>query len=392
MNLDELTPSLIVTHHGENPEDQFGAVVPPIYQNSLNVYPTIECYLAGGDDKHPYVYMRSANPTVRLAEEKIAALEKAEDALCFASGMAAISSATLACVRSGDHIVAVRNCYGPQYSFISGYLSRYDISVTFVAGERVEDFIEATQANTRLYYLETPTSINFRLQDLSAIAQYAKAHDIFTLVDNSWASPIYQQPIGLGIDAVVHSASKYLGGHSDIVAGVLCGSREFISRVQGQERSLLGGILHPQQAFLLTRGLRTLPLRMKNHQQSALEVAHFLENHPKVKVVNYPGLESHPQYELGRRQMTGYSGLMSFELKTEDRQQIMAFVNRLEWFQIGCSWGGHESLALTPVLNTPAEALRDTGVSAGLIRISIGHEDAAVLIDDLNCSLDQVKL
>lgn len=392
MNHESTNPSLIVTHYGENPEEQFGAVVPPIYQNSLNVYPTVDCYLNGGDEHHPYVYMRVSNPTIRLAEQKIAALEKAEDALCFASGMAAISSTTLACVKSGDHIVAVRNCYGPQYSFMSSYLARFGVTVTFVAGERVEDFVEATQDNTTLFYLESPTSINFRLQDLSAIAQFAKSKGIFTLIDNSWATPIYQQPITLGIDAVLHSASKYLGGHSDIVAGVLCGSKEFIARVQGQERAMLGGILHPQQAFLLTRGLRTLPIRMKNHQESALAVARFLEGHPKVKAVNYPGLESHPQYALGRSQMSGYSGLMSFELKTDDREQIASFVDRLEWFQIGCSWGGHESLAIPPMLNTPQEHLDEIGSSRGLIRISIGHEGAETLIADLEASLEKVRV
>jgi cystathionine beta-lyase len=390
MNKNEMTPSMIVTHYGENPEDQFGAVVPPIYQNSLNVYPNLECYLKGGDEKHPYVYMRSGNPTIRLAEEKIAALEGADDALCFASGMAAISSATLACVKSGDHIVAVRNCYGPQYGFMSNYLARFGVTVTFVAGDSVEDFVEATQKNTTLYYLESPTSFNFRLQDLSAIAQFARAKGIFTLIDNSWASPIYQNPITLGIDAVLHSASKYLGGHSDIVAGVLCGSQEFIQRVRNQERSLLGGILHPQQAFLLTRGLRTLPLRMKNHMENTLAVAQFLEQHKKVRVVHYPGLSSHPQYELGKRQMSGYSGLMSFELKRDDRQTIIDFVDRLEWFQIGCSWGGHESLALAPLLNSSPESLKAIGVSGGLIRMSIGHEGADALIADLAASLEKV--
>lgn len=391
MKYNEFDPSLIVTHYGENPEECFGAVVPPIYQNSLNVYPNVETYLNGGDDKHPYVYMRVSNPTIRLAEEKLAKLEHADDCLCFASGMAAISSATLACVKSGDHIVSVNSCYGPQHSFMENYLARFGVTVTFVAGDKPEDFFEATQENTVMYYLESPTSIYFQLQDLEAIAKFAKAHNIFTLIDNSWASPIYQNPIDFGIDAVLHSASKYLGGHSDIVAGILCGNQEFIDRVRGQERSLLGGILHPQQAFLLTRGLRTLPIRMKNHQENAMKVAQFLENHPKVRRVHYPGLESHPQHELAAKQMRGYSGLMSFELWTEDREEILAFLNRLEWFQFGCSWGGHESLALPMTINASKEQLEREGVSNSVIRISIGHEGAQTLIADLENSLEQIK-
>lgn len=387
----EFDPNLIVTHYGENPEECFGAVVPPIYQNSLNVYPTVECYLNGGDEKHPYVYMRVSNPTIRLAEEKLAKLEHADDCLCFASGMAAISSATLACVKSGDHIVAVKNCYGPQHGFMENYLSRFGVTVTFVSGESVDDFINATQDNTVMYYLESPTSIYFQLQDLEAIARFAKSRNIFTLIDNSWASPIFQQPIDFGIDAVLHSASKYLGGHSDIVAGVLCGSQQFIDRVRGQERSMLGGILHPQQAFLLTRGLRTLPIRMKNHQENAMKVARFLEDHPKVRRVHYPGLESHPQHELALKQMQGFSGLMSFELWTEDREEIIAFLNRLELFQFGCSWGGHESLALPMTINTPKDQLEREGVSNSVIRISVGHEGADNLIADLKASLDQIK-
>lgn len=391
MKYNEFDPSLIVTHYGENPEECFGAVVPPIYQNSLNVYPNVETYLNGGDDKHPYVYMRAGNPTIRLAEEKLAKLEHADDCLCFASGMAAISSATLACVKSGDHIVAVNSCYGPQHSFMENYLARFGVTVTFVPGNKVEDFVEATQDNTVMYYLESPTSIYFQLQDLEAVAKFAKSRGIFTLIDNSWSSPIYQNPIDFGIDAVLHSASKYLGGHSDIVAGILCSSQEFIDRVRGQERSLLGGILHPQQAFLLTRGLRTLPIRMKNHQENAIKVAKFLENHPKVRRVHYPGLESHPQHELALKQMKGYSGLMSFELWTEDRQEILDFLNRLEWFQYGCSWGGHESLILPMTLNASKDQLERDGVSNSVIRMSVGHEGADNLIADLENSLNQIK-
>ena len=381
-------PDLIVTHYGENPEEYFGAVVPPIYQNSLNVYPTVECYLNGGDEKHPYVYMRVSNPTIRLAEEKLAQLEHADDCLCFASGMAAISSATLACVKSGDHIVAVKNCYGPQHGFMENYLSRFGVTVTFVPGESVDDFINATQDNTVMYYLESPTSIYFQLQDLEAIAKFAKSRNIFTLIDNSWASPIFQQPIDFGIDAVLHSASKYLGGHSDIVAGVLCGSQEFIDRVRGQERSMLGGILHPQQAFLLTRGLRTLPIRMKNHQENAMKVAKFLEDHPKVRRVHYPGLESHPQHELAKRLMHDqYSGMIAFDI-VGDEAAHQKFLDALNLVTHAVSLGDIESLIVyydksSDKLPHYPEIYRE-----GFFRFSVGLENENDLIADLKQAME----
>ncbi len=386
----------MLAHHGEDRAAYHGAVVPPLFQNSLFTFESWEAIDAAFDDRaNAYIYSRGGNPTVRLAEAKIAQLAGGERALLFGSGMAAISAALMHVLEPGDHVVAVKNIYGPTNNFLNVYLRRkMHIETTFVSGEDVQEFEAALTPKTKLIYLESPSSAVFSLQDIAAVAALARANRIRTIIDNSWATPIFQKPLAMGIDLEVHSCSKYLAGHSDLVAGVIIGREKDITDIATCEYELLGGKMAPFEAWLLIRSLRTLPLRMRQHQENALRVARFLEQHKKIRRVHYPGLKSHPQYELGRKQMSGYSGLLSFELATQDVKQIKQFVNSLKLFQIGVSWGGHESLIYAPAISylkeLPPERFAETGLSAGLMRISVGLEHAEDLIEDLRQALAEM--
>ncbi len=246
-------------------------------------------------------------------------LAGAEKAQLFPSGMAAISAALLHFVNDGSHIIAVKNLYGPAANFISRYLStKFNITCSFVQGESVDDFKQAIRPNTSVIYLESPSTAVFSLQDISAVCALAKEHNIKTIIDNTWATPVFQQPIAMGVDLEIHSCSKYLGGHSDIVGGVVLGKAVDIDSIFSSEYELLGAKVAPFEAWLLLRSLRTLFMRMEQHQKNAIKVAEFLENHPKIRLVRYPGLKSFPQYQLGKKQMNGYSGLMSFQLDTDN--------------------------------------------------------------------------
>jgi cystathionine beta-lyase len=389
-------PDTLLSHHGEDRARHLGAVVPPIFQNSLFTFESWEAIDLAFDDrlKTP-IYSRATNPTVRVVEEKIAAIAGADRARLFSSGMAAISAVILHHVAAGDHVVAVKNVYGPTNNLLNRYLRpRMNLDVTFVSGERVEEFEAALRPNTRLIFLESPSSAVFSLQDLAGVAALAKRHGIATAIDNSWATPLFQKPLELGIDMEVHTCSKYLGGHSDLIAGVVLGREDDMRKLSVEEGELLGGTLPPFEAWLLLRSLRTLTVRMARHEASALAVARFLEAHPKVRRVRYPGLESHPQYELARRQMTGTSGLMGFELASDDLDAIKRFFNGLKLFLIGVSWGGHESLIYAPAISylkeLPPEQFKALGISVGDMRISVGLEHPDDLIADLEAAFSSM--
>jgi cystathionine beta-lyase/cystathionine gamma-synthase len=376
----------ICTHLGDDYSRFMGAIVPPIYQNSLFVQPTE----ANNILEQEYSYTRINNPTTEIAEKKIAALEEGEDAKCFSSGMAAISSAIMHYISKDCHVICVKNVYGPTRDFLENYLTKFGVETTFVNGEDVDEIERAIRNNTTLIYLESPSSLVFSMQDLEKVANLAKSYSIGTIIDNSYSTPLFQNPIKYGLDMVVHTASKYLGGHSDIVAGVLISRKEIIESIAYKERALFGGIMDPHQSWLLIRGLRTLPVRVKQHQENAMKVANFLEGHPKVKHIFYPGLKSHPQYELGKKQMTGYTGLMSFvpEGSSED---INKFVDNLRYFQNGCSWGGFESLVVKLGVGRTREELEKMCIPDGLVRIHVGLENVNTLIDDLNRGLSLIK-
>lgn len=383
-------------HDGEHYYDHKGAIVPPIYQNSLFAFREWDDIDKAFDNiSNDYVYSRLLNPTVSIAEEKIARLCRGEKAKMYASGMGAISAAILHCVKAGDHIVTLKNIYGPANSFINTFLKeKCNISVTYIDGTQIENFENAIQDNTTLFYLESPASLTYELQDLQAVSALAKKHHIKTVIDNTWASPIFQKPIELGIDIEVHSASKYLCGHSDVVAGVVIGKASDLDEMLTQEHALLGAKMAPFEGWLILRSLRTLHLRMRAHQELTLALATYLENHDKVRQVLYPGLPSFPQYELACRQMSGFSGLLSIELDTDDLQKIKSFVNALELFKLGVSWGGHDSLVYAPVISyikeLPPDKFAAMGIKPSLIRLSIGLEDIEDLKKDLERGFSMV--
>jgi cystathionine beta-lyase/cystathionine gamma-synthase len=372
----------ICLHVADEPERFDGAVIPPIYNNSVFVYPTFESLgEAVADETRHYVYWRGTNPTVEIAEKKLAALEKGEQCKCFSSGMAAISAVLLNSVKSGDHVLCVSNIYMSTMNVLK-YLKKFGIQHSVVYSTDSEKIGNAVLQNTKLIYLECPTDTNFRLIDLKAIAELAKSKGIRTIIDNTWATPLFQKPLTFGIDIVVHSVSKYLGGHSDIVGGAVISSKDFMKKLFKDEYLLFGGVMAPQTASQLLRGLRSLPLRMKAHQENALKVAQFLESHPRVSIVHYPALMTHPDYELGKNQLLGYSGLLSFELLEGTYNAVKTIINKLKVFQIGVSWGSFESLVMSPNYGYNEDSLKKEHVSPGLIRISVGLEDVEQLIND----------
>ena len=376
----------ILAHDSSYP---FGAVVPPIYQSSLFTFESFEEMETAFQtpDGHP-LYSRGNNPTVQVFEQKIAALERGEQARAFSSGMAAISTAVLAQCSAGSRVVCVECCYPDAFKFFTQLAPRYGIVVEFVDGRDVAA-VEKALPGASLLYLENPSSLLFRLQDLSAITALAKQHGVFTVIDNSWATPLFQRPLELGVDMVLHSASKYIGGHSDTVAGVLVGRSVDMNRINRLEYAVLGGKLSPFEAWLLLRGLRTLPLRMAAHQSGALELATRLEMHPKVARVHHVGLPSFAQSQLATR-FFGTSGLFSFELHA-DLDGIKRFINKLEYFKLGVSWGGHESLVFPAALGLLNRGQLNPfdrfGIPENLIRLNVGLEFVEDLWADLEIAL-----
>lgn len=388
MTLDFAEEKQICTHLGDEYHKFQGAVVPPIYENSLFIFQKYEDIIdAFKSERKNYIYTRGTNPTVEILEKKLAALEHGESCKCFSSGMAAISSAIIAFVKQGDHILFVNNIYGPTLRYAE-YLTKFGIEYTITAHTNMESIEKEVKQNTRIIFLESPATMTFNIVDLKLIADFAKSKGIATIIDNTWATPLFQKPLDFGIDVSVHSCSKYIGGHSDVVGGALITSKENIDRIFYNEFQLSGGNIGPFEAWLLMRGLRTLPVRMEKHQESAMKVAQFLENHKNVKKVNYPGLKSNPYYELGQKQLKGYSGLMSFELKSDEFDDVKKVINACNIFKIGVSWGGFESLIIGSNHGDNIEELKKSNISPGIIRISVGLEDVTSIIDDLDNALN----
>ena len=385
------SPEMITSHYGEEYDKYYNAIVPPIFMNSLNVFNEIDDYFnAKVHDKHTYVYGRVQNPTVRILEDKVAALEHGVAAFAFGSGMAAATTAVLSVVKTGDNIVCLRNAYGPLKNFVENYCPQHlGTTLTYVKGNEVSEFEQAITDNTSLVILESPSSVVFTLQDVEAVSQIAHAHGAKVYIDNSFCSPIFSNPLDMGADIVMHTASKYMGGHSDIIGGMLAVRDEELANAIVTNRELFGGIIGPMEAWLIIRGLRTLSVRVKAHEEVAMKVAEYLENHPKVAKVYYTGLKSHPQYDLVQKQQKGSTGLMTFEIKgsTEDAKKV---VNSLKVFKIGVSWGGFESLACMPHMRCDEEACRWLGGGQNLIRIHCGLEGTDALIADLEQALEKI--
>ena len=382
------SPEMITSHYGEEYDKYYNAIVPPIFMNSLNVFNEIDDYFnAKVHDKHTYVYGRVQNPTVRILEDKVAALEHGVAAFAFGSGMAAATTAVLSVVRTGDNIVCLRNAYGPLKNFVENYCPAHlGTTLTYVKGNDVSDFEEAITDQTSLVILESPSSVVFSLQDVEAVSKIAHEHGAKVYIDNSFCTPIFSTPLDMGADIVMHTTSKYMGGHSDVIGGVLAVRDEELANTIVANRELFGGIMGPMEAWLVLRGLRTLSVRVKAHEETAMKVAQFLENHPKVDKVYYTGLKSHPQYDLVQKQQKGSTGLMTFEIKgtTEDAKKV---VNSLKVFKIGVSWGGFESLACMPHLRCDEQMCDWLGGKQHLIRIHCGLEGTDALIADLEQAL-----
>lgn len=376
----------LVVAHDEN--HAFDAVVPPIVQTSLFTFGSYAEMVATyrGELQRP-VYSRGLNPTVRMFEEMLARLEGGEDALAFASGMAAISSTVLTFVEPGDRIVAVRHVYPDAYRFFGTHLKKFGVETTYVDG-RDEEAVAAALPGAKLLYLESPTSWVMDAHDVAALAALGRKHGAISVIDNSWASPIFQRPLTLGVDLVVHSASKYIGGHSDVVAGVVTGPKRLVDRLRSETLPYLGGKLAPFEAWLLIRGLRTLPVRMRAHEASALAIAKRLQVHEAVASVNHPGLANALPPGL-----SGTSGLFSFVFR--DGVDIASFCDRLDLFKLGVSWGGHESLVVPGevVLQQKSQpnSAQAFGINPRSVRLHVGLEGTEALWRDLEAAIGAAK-
>ncbi len=382
--------SHILTHLGEERERGYDAVVPPIVQSGNFCYPTVAAMrnVVQHEFEKP-LYSRGFNPTVAMARQKLAALEHAEDALLFSSGSAAIAAAVMSFVKAGDHVVCVHKPYSWTKKLLSELLVRFGVETTYVDGTDAENYRRACKPNTTFFITESPNSLTFELQDLEAVAAIAKERGIITLCDNSYNSPLFQNPIDFGIDMVAHSGTKYLNGHSDVVCGVLAGSKAHMRQVMSKEFMTLGAAPSAHDAWLLMRGLRTLELRVNRSADNAEKVAHFLEAHPKVARVHWPFLESHPQHELARKQMKRCGGLVTIELNAPDEAAVERFCDASERFLIAVSWGGYESLQW-PVCALKGPSGYYTDLPFTMIRLYVGIEDADLLIADLSQALDKV--
>jgi cystathionine beta-lyase len=382
--------SYILNHLGEERSEYYGAVNPPIFQTSNFCFPSVAVMRERlqTELQTPF-YTRGYNPTVAILRKKIAALEGAEDALVFSSGSAAVAAAVMSVVKAGDHVVAVQKPYSWTNTLLGSYLAKYGVTTTMVDARDAEQIAGALQPNTKLIYLESPNSLTFELQDITAITKLAKPAGIATIIDNSYNSPLNQSPISMGVDLVVHSATKYLNGHSDVVAGVVAGSSERIAKMMAEEYMTLGAIINAHDAYMIIRGMRTLELRVNRSSSSAQRVAEFLAQHRKVAKVYYPTLTTNPQYELAKRQMKQGGGLLSVELNANRVEDVEAFCDALKYFVLATSWGGHESLCL-PMCALKQSASLSNGLGSNFVRLYVGLEDPELLINDLDAGLHNI--
>lgn len=384
--------SYILNELGEERENYFGAVSPPIIQTSNFTFKTVADFRkALGNEFEATLYSRGQNPTLNILRQKLAALDGAEDALVFSSGIAAISVPILALVKQGDHIVSVENPYSWTIKLFNNLLPKFGITTTFVDGSDVQNIENTIRPNTKLIYLESPNTFSYDLQDLQAVSRLARSKGIITMIDNSYCGPLFQQPIRLGIDLVAQSATKYIGGHSDVVAGVLTGGRELITKIFDNEFLNIGPALSPHSAWLLIRGLRTLPLRMQRSFESATKITQWLQQHPAVDKVIWPFSSDFKQSDLAHRQMQGCGGMFSFTLKRSSVQNIEAFCDNLKHILMAVSWGGHESLIIPSIAGVAQADYNNDEPRQQLIRMYVGLEDADYLIRDLEQALRNVN-
>ena len=383
-------PETAAVHGASDLEKKNAAVVPPIYQTStFEVTDNDEQIRVTTTDRY---YTRWGNPTITLAEQTLAAIEGTEGARVFASGMGAITTTILALLKSGDHIVAQRDIYGGVTKFFSMWLPRVGIETTLVDTNDYEQHVRAIRPNTKMLYLESPTNPSLRVVDIKKMAGLARQHGLISMVDSTFATPINQRPAEHGIDLVMHSGTKYLSGHADLTCGAVCGRQKLMDELW-ETRTTLGNVMDPHAAWLLTRGIKTLAVRVAKQNENALRVAEFLAQHPKVRRVHYPFLKNHPEYSIAREQMSGGGGMVTFEVEgTGDDARRASEAMHL--FKLATSLGSVESLASIPVLTShamiSAEQRAQMGVTEQMVRLSVGIENADDLIADLEHALEAV--
>lgn len=371
-------------HVGEVKDEQFKGAVSPIYMSTSYAFDNVDI------KRYPRYYN---TPNQEMLCKKIAAIEHAEDALIFSSGMAAISSALFAFLKQGDHVVIQQVVYGGTYNFIVKEFDKYGIEYSFTESDQLEDFKSLIKPNTKILYIETPSNPLLGITDMIEISKLAKKHDILTMIDNTFASPINQNPYDFGIDIVIHSATKYMGGHSDISAGAIAASKEHIEQIWNTAINF-GGNLSDQTVWLLERSLKTLNLRVKAQTINAQKMAEYLDQNTNIDAVYYPGLENHPQYEIAKRQMKGFGAMLSFELK--EGIDAMDFQNNLQLIKPSMSLAGLESTTVSPTQTTHAllseEQRLERGIKDGLIRFSVGIEEPEDLISDIEQAIKKAKI
>ena len=381
--------SYILNELGEDRSQYFNAVSPPIVQTSNFAFDTFEeLRNAFANEESAFLYSRGKNPTVDILSKKLAALDGAEDALVFNSGASAIYCSVMANVKSGDHIISIKKPYSWATRLFDNVLTRFGIETTYIDGTKIENFQDAIRPETKIIYLETPNTLTYEIQDLEAVSALAKSLDIITIVDNSYCTPIYQKPHDFGIDLSLQSGTKYLGGHSDVLAGVLTGSKEMLKKIFNEQLLNTGSGISPFNAWLILRGLRTLPMRLEHISKSTLKVIDYLKKHPKIERVLFPFDENFPQLELARKQMKGACGLFTIVIKATSHHQIERFTYSLKHFLVAVSWGGHESLILPQAGGLSPEDFDPRIERHRMVRIYIGFEDPDYLISDFEQALE----
>lgn len=391
--MDEHSIFTQAVHAGVDRDENYGAVSVPIYPASVFAFSDADDGIAIHNYQKPgYFYGRLGNPTVDALERTMAELERGEEAVAFASGMAAISAVVFTLARSGSHIVAPESMYSTTTNFLKDIGQNFGIETTFVDAADAEAYAAAAGPDTKLFWIESPSNPLLKITDIAEVASIAKRSGIATVVDNTFATPFNQRPLELGADLVIHSATKYLGGHSDLTAGLVTGRKELIEMVRHGPAKLYGGNIAPQVAWLVLRGIKTLALRMERHNSNAVAFANEMLSHPKVKAVHYPGLENHQNHESARRQMRGFGGMVGLDVGTADKAK--AVVGRLNVCTFATSLGGVETLIQPVALMTHAtlspEEREAAGISEGLLRVSVGIEDVEDIVRDVCNALDQI--
>ncbi|MBK9938177.1 MAG: aminotransferase class V-fold PLP-dependent enzyme [Chitinophagaceae bacterium] len=384
--------SQIINELGEDRENYFNAVAPPIMQTSNFAFNKVaDLSKAFEDEMGGYLYSRGLNPTVDILRKKLAALDGAEDCLVFNNGAAAIFAGIFANVKAGDHIVSVKGPYTWVQRMFDVILPRFGVTATYIDGTTLQNWDNATRPNTTFYYLESPNSWDFAIQPIQEVAALAKSKGIITLIDNSYSTPLYQKPIEIGIDMAMQTATKYIGGHSDTLGGVLSGSHAMMKKIFDSEYLNIGSGIQPFNAWLLIRGLRTLPARIERITKSTAEVVAYMKQHPKVESILFPFDPGFPQYQLAKEQMKGACGLFTFVLKIDKREQVVKFCESLKHIMMAVSWGGHESLVIPKCAGIKPADFDPGNKEHRYIRMYIGLEDAAYLIADMEQALTGVE-